>query len=33
MVKFSVVVPIYNEEGNLKKLDSEIKKVMSKLKS
>lgn len=31
MVKYSVVVPVYNEEGNLKKLDAEIKEVMQKL--
>jgi glycosyltransferase involved in cell wall biosynthesis len=30
-IKFSVVVPVYNEEGNLEKLDAEIKVVMKKL--
>ncbi len=30
-VDYSVVVPIYNEEGNLRKLDREIKNVMSDL--
>ncbi len=29
--KFSVVVPVYNEEGNLERLDEEIKTVMKKL--
>ncbi|VVB77919.1 Glycosyltransferase AglD [uncultured archaeon] len=28
---FSVVVPVYNEEGNLKELDNEIKEVMDEL--
>jgi glycosyltransferase involved in cell wall biosynthesis len=28
---YSVVVPLYNEQGNITKLDSEIKSVMSKL--
>ena len=32
-MKYSVVVPIYQEEGNIKQLDSEIKGVMSKLDS
>lgn len=32
-INYSVVVPVYNEQGNLKKLDKEIKKVMSKLGS
>jgi len=31
-LKYSVIVPLYNEEGNLKKLDEEIKKVMISLK-
>ncbi|OGJ19853.1 hypothetical protein A3K73_03740 [Candidatus Pacearchaeota archaeon RBG_13_36_9] len=31
MVKYSVVVPVYNEEGNLLKLDAEIKEAMQKL--
>jgi glycosyltransferase involved in cell wall biosynthesis len=30
-IDYSVVVPVYNEEGNLRKLDKEIKSVMSKL--
>lgn len=29
---FSVVVPVYNEEGNLAELDKEIKQVMDKIK-
>ncbi|MGV8151310.1 MAG: glycosyltransferase family 2 protein, partial [Candidatus Woesearchaeota archaeon] len=32
-MKFSVVVPVYNEEGNIFKLDSEIRSVMNKLGS
>ncbi len=32
-VLFSVVVPVFNEEGNIQKLDSEIKGVMKKLGS
>jgi len=32
-MKYSVVVPVYNEEGNIQKLDSEIKQVMQKLGS
>ena len=28
---FSVVVPIYNEQGNIKVLDKEIREVMNKL--
>ena len=31
--EFSVVVPIYNEEGNIEKLDKEIRDVISKLGS
>ena len=31
--EFSVVVPIYNEEGNIEKLDKEIRDVVSKLGS
>jgi glycosyltransferase involved in cell wall biosynthesis len=31
MVDYSVVVPIYNEEGNISLLDKEIKNVMNKL--
>lgn len=30
-LSFSVVVPIYNEEGNIVKLDTEIKEVISKI--
>lgn len=30
---FSVVVPVYNEEGNIAQLDKEIKQVMDKLKN
>lgn len=30
-VEYSIVVPVYNEEGNIKKLHSEIVKVMSKI--
>lgn len=30
-IDYSVVVPVYNEEGNLRKLDREIKNVMSDL--
>ena len=30
-LQYSVIVPVYNEEGNIKKLDQEIKNVMSKL--
>ncbi len=33
LVDYSVVVPMYNEGGNVKKLDKEIKTVMSKLGS
>lgn len=33
MVKFSVVLPVFNESGNLKKLDAEIRQVMNKLGS
>ena len=29
--EFSIVVPIYNEEGNIKRLDSEIKKTMNEI--
>lgn len=32
-MKYSVVVPIYEEEGNIKKLDKEIRDVVSKLGS
>ncbi|MDO8509475.1 MAG: glycosyltransferase family 2 protein [Nanoarchaeota archaeon] len=31
VVDYSVIVPMYNEEGNIKKLDKEIKAVMSKV--
>ncbi|MCH7851065.1 MAG: glycosyltransferase [Nanoarchaeota archaeon] len=31
-VKYSVVIPVYNEEGNTEKLNSEIKTVMKTLK-
>ncbi len=30
-IDFSVVIPVYNEEGNLSKLDKEVKEVMNKL--
>ena len=33
MAKYSVVVPVYNEEGNIQQLDREIKDVMQKLRS
>lgn len=33
MVKFSVVLPVFNESGNLRKLDAEIRQVMNKLGS
>ena len=31
-IKYSVVVPVYNEEGNVEELNSEIKAVMNSLK-
>ncbi|MEK6915660.1 MAG: glycosyltransferase family 2 protein [Nanoarchaeota archaeon] len=31
VIKYSVIVPVYEEEGNIKQLDKEIKEVMSKL--
>ncbi|MDP2925704.1 MAG: glycosyltransferase family 2 protein [Nanoarchaeota archaeon] len=31
-IEYSVIVPIYNEEGNIERLDSEIKEVLKELK-
>ena len=31
--EYSIVVPVYNEEGNIENLDKEIKQVMNKLGS
>ena len=30
-IQYSVVVPVYNEEGNISLLDAELKKVMNKI--